>query len=110
MSLAVPETPLTSSGGVAWPQRSQPQQTTLPVPAWIAQLWAPPAAMWVAVPEMPLTASGGVAWPKSSRPQPTTGPSDAAASAPPTRVRQNSMVEKTRRIGAVRLLIVETLG
>jgi hypothetical protein len=37
---------------------------TLPVPAWIAQLWFWPAAMSLAVPETPLTASSGVAWPK----------------------------------------------
>jgi hypothetical protein len=62
MSVAVPETPLTASGGVAWPSKFLPQQMALPVPAWIAQLWSLPAAMWVAVPETPLTASGGVAW------------------------------------------------
>ena len=70
MSVAVPQTPLTVSGGVDWPRLSRPQQTTLPVPSWIAQLCSPPgslcsppAAMAVAVPETPLTASGGVAWP-----------------------------------------------
>ncbi len=63
MWVAVPETPLTALGGVAWPLPSKPQQTTLPVPAWIAQLWKRPAVMSVAVPETPLTALGGVARP-----------------------------------------------
>jgi hypothetical protein len=61
IAVAVPETPLTESGGIAWPSMSQPQQTTLPVPAWTAQLWLPPAEIAVAVPETPLTSSGGVA-------------------------------------------------
>jgi hypothetical protein len=39
MLVAVPETPLTASGGAAWPFESLPQQTALPVPDWIAQLW-----------------------------------------------------------------------
>jgi hypothetical protein len=51
-----------------------PQQTALPVPVWIAQLWPTPAAMSVAVPEIPLTASGGDAWPALSKPQQTTLP------------------------------------
>jgi hypothetical protein len=58
--------PLTASGGIVWPLPSSPQQTTLPVPAWIAQLWKPPNAMSVAVPKTPLTALGGVAWPSTS--------------------------------------------
>jgi hypothetical protein len=33
MSVAVPETPLTASGGVASPESFVPQQTTLPAPA-----------------------------------------------------------------------------
>ena len=41
MALAIPETPLTASGGVAWPWVSSPQQTTLPVTVWIAQLCLP---------------------------------------------------------------------
>jgi hypothetical protein len=61
MSVAVPESPLTAFGGVAWPSEFRPQQTTLPVPAWIAQLWAKSAAISVAVPEKPFTASGGIA-------------------------------------------------
>jgi len=61
MLVAVPETPLTASGGVPWPWgQPEPQQTTLPVSAWIAQLWPVPAEMLVAVPETPLTASGGI--------------------------------------------------
>jgi hypothetical protein len=59
MLVAVPETPLTASGGVALPKPSLPQQTTLPEPAWIAQLCLTPAAMSLAVPATPLTVSGG---------------------------------------------------
>ena len=70
MAVAVPETPLTASGGVAWPEESLPQQTTLPVTAWIAQLWSWPAETSVAVAETPLTASGGV----GPAPQQTTLP------------------------------------
>jgi hypothetical protein len=77
MWVAVPETPLTEWGGVAWPYESSPQQTTLRAPAWIAQLWPPPAAMSVALPETPLTALGGVAWPEKSSPQQTTRPEPA---------------------------------
>jgi hypothetical protein len=61
MSVAVPETPLTVSGGVAWSSWFAPQQKALPVPAWIAQLWLKPEEMSVAITGPPLTVSGGVA-------------------------------------------------
>ena len=51
-----------------------PQQMSAPVPTWIAQLSAEPAATAVAVPEAPFTVDGGVAWPSESRPQQTTTP------------------------------------
>jgi len=38
-----------------------PQQTTAPVPAWIAQLCAKPVAIAEAVPAVPSTEGGGVA-------------------------------------------------
>ena len=64
MSVAVPKTPLTVSGGVAMSYRFQPQQTTLPVPAWIAQVWKLARRDVGRGPrETPLTASGGIAWP-----------------------------------------------
>jgi hypothetical protein len=66
--------------------------------------------MSVAVPETPLTVSGGVAWSSWFAPQPMTGTSDAATSAIPVRVRQNSTVGRTRRSGAEGLVIVEALG
>ena len=41
-AVAVPLVPFTVTGGVAWPNVSSPQQTTAPVPAWIAQAKAKP--------------------------------------------------------------------
>jgi hypothetical protein len=38
-----------------------PQQTTAPLPAWIAQLWEPPVAIADAVPDVPSTEGSGVA-------------------------------------------------
>ncbi len=60
---AVPSVPSTEGGGVACP-RYEPQQTTAPLPAWIAQLWPLPAAIAEAVPSVPSTEGGGVACPK----------------------------------------------
>ncbi len=58
MAVAVPAGPPTG-GGVAWPALLAPQQTILPVPAWIAQACAPPAPISVAVPAVPSTDGGG---------------------------------------------------
>jgi hypothetical protein len=63
MALAVPVVPSTEGSGVDWPELSYPQQTTFPVPAWIAQLCHPPAAIAVAVPAVPPTEEGTVNWP-----------------------------------------------
>lgn len=71
---AAPVTPFTESGGVASPEELPPQQTTAPVPALIAQLWALPAAIAVAVPAVPFTDGGGVACPTLFAPQQTTAP------------------------------------
>jgi hypothetical protein len=38
-AVAVPETPLIWEGVYNWPSWFAPQQTTLPVPVWIAQSW-----------------------------------------------------------------------
>ena len=46
-AVAVPDVPLTASGGDASPDPFPPQQTTLPVPVWTAQVWYLPAAMAV---------------------------------------------------------------
>src|SRR5262245_45224109 len=54
-----------------------PQQTTAPLPAWIAQLWPPPAAIAEAVPAVPSTDGGGVASPETFPPQQTTAPPSA---------------------------------
>jgi len=45
--------PLIDAGGVACPKKSDPQQTTAPVPAWIAQLCPPPSAIAVALQDWP---------------------------------------------------------
>jgi hypothetical protein len=55
--------PSTVGGAAACPKSFQPQQTTAPVPAWIAQLWFPPIAIAEAVPLVPSTEEGGVACP-----------------------------------------------
>ncbi len=49
----------------------EPQHTTLPVPAWMAQLIRQPAEIALAVPIVPY---GGEAWPNESEPQHTTLP------------------------------------
>jgi hypothetical protein len=72
MALAVPLVPLTDAGGKGWPlSLPAPQQTTFPVPAWIAQLWPAPAAMALVVPIVAVTAGDG-AWPALLSPQQTT--------------------------------------
>jgi len=75
MSVAVPDVPSTDGGGVAWPKKLSPQQTTNPAgPAAIAQLWLWPAEMAAAVPVAPFTDGGGFDWPKESSPQQTAIP------------------------------------
>ena len=71
MAVAVPLVPSTEAGG-DW--LAELQQTTLPVPAWIAQLCEPPAAIAVAVPLAPLTEVGVDIWPPVLSPQQTTFP------------------------------------
>src|SRR5215471_17477461 len=71
---AAPAVPLTEAGGVACNQSFAPQQTTAPLPAWIAQLCSSPAAIAVAVPMVPSTDGGGVASPSELSPQQTTFP------------------------------------
>jgi hypothetical protein len=66
--------PFTDGGGAISGKPWIPQQTTAPVPAWIAQLWPPPAAIEVAAPEMPSTDAGGSVTPEPSYPQQTTAP------------------------------------
>jgi len=59
-----------------------PQQTSAPVPSWIAQLKVSPAAIADAVPVLPVTEPGGVRCPSTPRPQqatPTTGRADRIA-------------------------------
>jgi hypothetical protein len=74
---AVPEVPFTAAGGVAAPWVSAPQQTTAPVPAWIAQECKSPAAIAVAVPALPSTEGGTVACPQGLSPQQMTRPLSA---------------------------------
>src|SRR5262245_47016375 len=62
---AVPSVPSTEGGGVACPWSFKPQQTTVPLPAWIAQLCPEPTVIAVAVPLVPLTDAGGVASPEA---------------------------------------------
>src|SRR5262249_61616682 len=71
---AVPAVPSTEGGGVVGAMPFPPQQTTAPVPAWIAQLWYPPAVIAEAVPAVPSTDGGGVVSPLISAPQQTTAP------------------------------------
>jgi hypothetical protein len=56
MAVAVPKVPSTNSWGGAC---LNPQQTTFPVPAWIAQLDRSAAAIAVAVPVVPSSDAGG---------------------------------------------------
>jgi hypothetical protein len=51
-----------------------PQQTTAPLPDWMAQLWDEPAEIAEALPAAPFTEAGGVACPISLAPQQTTTP------------------------------------
>ncbi len=60
---AAPAVPFTEGGGVACPTKLLPQQTTAPVPAWMAQLWPASAAIAEALPSVPSTDGGGVACP-----------------------------------------------
>jgi hypothetical protein len=59
----VPALPSTEGGGVACPFQLAPQQTTAPLPAWIAQLWYLLVAIGEALPWVPSTEGGGVACP-----------------------------------------------
>src|SRR5262245_49401543 len=63
---AVPALPSTEGGG-AGPMMA-PQQTTFPVPAWMAQLRFWPSAIATAVPPVPFTERGGACrmslWPR----------------------------------------------
>ena len=81
MALAVPLVPSTEAGGEAWftvawrrTEKFEPQQTTLPVPAWIAQLCLCPTAIALAVPLVPSTDGGGEASPSPFNPQQITLP------------------------------------
>src|SRR5262245_11178876 len=65
----MPLVPSTAEGGVDCPPELSPQQTTAPVPRWIAQLWDGAAAIAEAVPSGPCTDEGGGAGPP---PQQTT--------------------------------------
>ena len=56
MAMEVPAS--TDAGGDISPYKFKPQQTTLPLPAWIAQLWENPAAIALAVPVVPSTKVG----------------------------------------------------
>src|SRR5262245_48699158 len=73
MADAVPAVPSTEGGGVAPPWKFSPQQTTMPVPAWIAQLCALPSAI-----------ADAVRLGEAPAPQPTIGP-EAAAGLPASR-------------------------
>ena len=61
IAIALPALPSTDAGGLAWPEKSSPQQATAPVPNWIAQLWKGPAAIAIALPALPSTDAGGLA-------------------------------------------------